>query len=72
MTGLDVLKVNIHIEGVSFEKEIAEKIEFDAEDDTDDMDEIADWFKTDKLLFTILNNNLSQNSWQKSTKEYII
>lgn len=42
MTGLDVLKVNIHIEGVSFEKEIAEKIEFDAEDDTDDMDEIAD------------------------------
>lgn len=42
MTGLDVLKVNIHIEGVSFEKEIAEKIEFDAEDDTDDMDEIVD------------------------------
>ncbi len=44
MTGLDVLKVNIHIEGVSFEKENEEKIELDAEDgnDTDDMDEIAD------------------------------
>lgn len=29
MTGLDVLKVNIHIEGVSFEKEKEEKIELD-------------------------------------------
>ncbi len=31
MTGLDVLKVNIHIEGVSFEKEKEEKIEFDSD-----------------------------------------
>lgn len=30
MTGLDVQKVNIHIEGVSFEKEKEEKIEFDS------------------------------------------
>lgn len=44
MTGLDVLKVNIHIEGVSFEKENEEKIEFDAENgiNTDDSDEISD------------------------------
>ena len=31
MTGLEVLKVNIHIEGVSFEKENEEKIELDAD-----------------------------------------
>mgnify|MGYP000226323124 CR=1 FL=1 len=30
MTGLDVQKVNIHIEGVSFEKEKEEKIELDS------------------------------------------
>lgn len=44
MTGLDVLKVNIHIEGVSFERENEEKIEFDAENgiNTDDSDEISD------------------------------
>lgn len=43
MTGLDVLKVNIHIEGVSFDKEKEEKIVFDeiAQDD-DAQDEIAD------------------------------
>ena len=35
MTGLDVLKVNIHIEGVSFAKENAEKIELDGIDDAD-------------------------------------
>ncbi len=32
MTGLEVVKVNIHIEGVSFEKENAEKIEVDGID----------------------------------------
>lgn len=31
MTGLEVLKVNIHIEGVSFEKENEEKIELDSD-----------------------------------------
>lgn len=41
MTGLDVLKVNIHIEGVSFDKENEEKIEFDVPDD-EAQDEIAD------------------------------
>lgn len=41
MTGLDVLKVNIHIEGVSFDKENEEKIEFDVPDD-ETQDEIAD------------------------------
>ena len=41
MTGLEVLKVNIHIEGVSFDKENEEKIEFDVPDD-DAQDEIAD------------------------------
>ena len=35
MTGLEVLKVNIHIEGVSFDKENAEKIELDADADED-------------------------------------
>lgn len=33
MTGLEVLKVNIHIEGVSFEKENAESIELDGVSD---------------------------------------
>lgn len=45
MTGLQVLKVNIHIEGVSFEKENAEKIEFDGsenEESAQDGEEIAD------------------------------
>lgn len=39
MTGLDVQKVNIHIEGVSFEKEQAEEIELDnGISDADDLD----------------------------------
>ncbi len=43
MTGLDVLKVNIHIEGVSFDKEKEEKIVFDETAQEDDaQDEIAD------------------------------
>ncbi len=45
MTGLKVLKVNIHIEGVSFEKENAEKIEFDGsenEESAQDGEGIAD------------------------------
>ncbi len=48
MTGLDVEKVNIHIEGVSFEKEREEKIELDSDissDETNDEandDEITD------------------------------
>ena len=40
MTGLEVRKVNIHIEGVSFDKEKEEKIEMDA--DTDAEEEITD------------------------------
>lgn len=40
MTGLEVRKVNIHIEGVSFDKEKEEKIEMDA--DTDTEEEITD------------------------------
>lgn len=43
MTGLEVLKVNIHIEGVSFAKETAEKIELDGTDVVaDDDEEITD------------------------------
>ncbi|MCI8403572.1 MAG: Asp23/Gls24 family envelope stress response protein [Clostridia bacterium] len=45
MTGLEVQKVNIHIEGVSFEKENEELIEFDGNDaDTSEAprEEIAD------------------------------
>lgn len=45
MTGLDVQKVNIHIEGVSFEKENEEKIELDSEisaETAEDVDEITD------------------------------
>lgn len=45
MTGLDVQKVNIHIEGVSFEKENEELIEFDSDtaDDTEaSAEEITD------------------------------
>lgn len=39
MTGLDVTKVNIHIEGVSFEKENQEKIELDSDIPKDDNEE---------------------------------
>jgi uncharacterized alkaline shock family protein YloU len=42
MTGLDVQKVNIHIEGVSFEKEKEEKIELDSNISTDEPEEITD------------------------------
>ncbi len=42
MTGLKVLKVNIHIEGVSFEKENAEKIEFDGSENEESAQEGED------------------------------
>lgn len=44
MTGLDVLKVNIHIEGVSFEKETEESIELDSSvsEPTEETEDIPD------------------------------
>lgn len=42
MTGLNVLKVNIHIEGVSFAKENEEKAEFDIPETEEEAEVIAD------------------------------
>ncbi|MCD8180475.1 MAG: Asp23/Gls24 family envelope stress response protein [Firmicutes bacterium] len=46
MTGLDVLKVNIHIEGVSFEKEKEETIELDS-DTSEQPDEESEEYTAD-------------------------